>query len=67
MGLRLVKGRFFQLGDGPEAIFPTAAEIQNVVFNNGQSIRNQSVSAEDFLRSGIEFIEYLADPLLVVE
>jgi len=67
MGLRFVGGRFFQLGDGPDAIFPTASEIQNVVFENGQAIRNHPVSAEDFLRTGIEFVEYLADPLVIVE
>ncbi len=66
MSVRLENG-FFQVGEGQNAFSPTAAEIYSVVFEEVRSLRGETISTEEFERCGVQFAEYVADPIIVLE
>jgi SNF2 family DNA or RNA helicase len=66
MNVRLADG-VFQVGDGPTTFSPKAAEIYSAVFEDASLLRGVAVSAAEFKDCGVEFIEYVADPFIVLE
>ena len=67
MSVTLTKGKFFQISDGQHVLSPLAEEIYSVVFEGSEAIRGVPVSKADFLATGVQFSQYAADPLLVLE
>jgi SNF2 family DNA or RNA helicase len=58
---------FFRIGDEANSFLPSAAEIYQVIFEDALSIRGVAVSAADFQACGLEFIEYVADPYIILD
>ena len=67
MSVTLKNGCYFEVSDGQEVVSPVAEEIYSVLFEGGEAIRGVPVSRGDFLATGVEFSQYAADPLLVLE
>jgi hypothetical protein len=47
--------------------FLTAEEIYSVVFEGAVLLRGVAVSRDNFLSTGLEFCEYAADPMVVLQ
>ena len=67
MSVTIPNGKFFQISDGQHVLSPLAEEIYRVVFEASEAIRGVPVSKADFLATGVQFSQYAADPLLVLE
>ena len=57
----------FQVVNGAFEFKPTASEIYAVIFESASSIRGVGVSITDFHDHGIEFSEFIADPIIVLD
>lgn len=67
MSVTLTNGRFFQISDGHHVVSPLAEEIYSVVFEGSKAIQGVPVCKADFLATGVQFSQYAAEPLLVLE
>ncbi len=67
MSVTLTNGKIFQISYGLHVVSPLAEEIYSVIFEGSDAIRGVPVSKADFLATRVQFSQYTADPLLVIE
>ena len=67
MPVKLTNENFFQISNAQHVLSPLAEEIYSVVFEGREMIRDTRVTKADFLATGVQFSQYAADPLLVLE
>lgn len=67
MPVQFVKNSFFKIIQGSLAFSPNAEEIYSVIFEDKKLVRGTQVSKEEFVASGLQFSQFVADPLIVLE
>ena len=67
MPVRLINSAWFEIEGGGKTILPLAEEIYSVLFEGRTLIRDLPVSKADFLALNIEFSEFAADPVIVLQ